>query len=310
MKRNPDCVGDNTAKNFVLQLGSLVSLYLSLTFLLVLSFGLINLLIPDATDTVWQIEGANSMVRLGIAMVAVFGPTYIILAKNVNQSRRLDQGGKYLMLTKWLIYLSLLLGGIVLLIDFVVVIMAFLEGEITTRFILKALAVFIAIGAAFYYYLKDAQGYWLEHEEKSKVVGLIALLVAMAVVITGFVHVNSPTEVRQAKLDEKQLDDLQQIQWQIQDYLVLEGTLPTNLDALSTALLPEAPAGREAYIYTLTETGFSLCAEFATATEGKEYYYARPITHLDSDTPVIINPDNWQHGAGMYCFERVVKTRD
>ncbi|MEN9922388.1 MAG: hypothetical protein RL097_665, partial [Candidatus Parcubacteria bacterium] len=37
---------NHTAKHFVLQLGSLASLYLSLSFLLVLLFGVINLIFP------------------------------------------------------------------------------------------------------------------------------------------------------------------------------------------------------------------------------------------------------------------------
>ena len=43
---------NHTAKHFVLQLGSLVSLYLSLSFLIVLIFGVINKMFPDAADTI------------------------------------------------------------------------------------------------------------------------------------------------------------------------------------------------------------------------------------------------------------------
>ena len=123
----------NTAKHFVLQLGSLVSLYLSLTFLLVLLFGAINIIFPDAADYVWEVESAQSQIRIGIAMVIVFFPTYLLITRIVNQARRKEQNGAYLGLTKWLIYLSLLVGGLVLLIDLVVVIMTFLEGEISER---------------------------------------------------------------------------------------------------------------------------------------------------------------------------------
>jgi uncharacterized protein YacL len=152
---------NTTPKHFVLQLGSLISLYISLGFLLGLLFGIINLKFPDATEGYWALESASSAVRLGIAMVIVFFPTYLILTRLVNKLRRQEKNGSYLNLTKWLVYLSLLVGGGVLLGDLVAVIMTFLEGEITQRFIFKALAVLVVVGLAFHYYILDARGFWL-----------------------------------------------------------------------------------------------------------------------------------------------------
>lgn len=296
---------NNTARNFVLQLGSLVSLYLSLIFLLVLTFGVINLTFPDATDSVWQIEGAAEQVRLGIAMVIVFFPTYILLTKRVNTIRRTETKGLYLSLTKWLIYLSLLIGGLVLLIDLVVVIMTFLNGEITERFILKALAVLIVIGTAFNYYIKDAKRYWVDHEKKSKLYGLAVSVVVLAAVVLGFFNIQTPQEVRERKLDEQQVQDLQQLQWRIQDYLTLEDELPQTLTDLNTkGVIPQAPEGRPAYEYSLTESGFELCATFKTESLDNSFY-PREVIPLERDT-VILNLDDWQHREGRQCFTRKV----
>jgi hypothetical protein len=125
----------NTPKHFALQIGSLISLYLSLAFLLVLLFGIINLKFSDATQGYWAIESASSSVRLGIAMLAVFFPTYLVLTRLVNKLRRGKNAEQYLTLTKWLIYSSLTIGIGALLIDLAVIIMTFLEGEVTARFI-------------------------------------------------------------------------------------------------------------------------------------------------------------------------------
>ncbi len=101
---------NHTAKHFVLQLGSLVSLYVSLGFLLALLFSIINIVYPDAIDDYWTIESNHDTVRVGIAMLVVFFPTYLVLTRTVNKIRR-SAGGTdtYLSLTKWLVYLSLLL---------------------------------------------------------------------------------------------------------------------------------------------------------------------------------------------------------
>lgn len=301
---------NHTAKHFVLQLGSLVSLYLAVSFLIVLLFSVINLLLPDATEGYWQIESSSSSARLAIAMVIVFFPTYLVLTRLVNKARRKEKNSNYLGLTKWLIYLSLLIGGGVILGDLVAVIMAFLNGEITERFILKALMLLIVVGAAFSYYLLDARGYWIKNEKKSIYYGLGALIVVVLAVGFGFANIDSPTNVREQKLDATQVTDLQNIQWQTQDYLVLNGTLPESLAALSEigkVDVPTAPEDRPSYRYEITDKGFQLCATFVTATRGDEYLYARPILEPVEKTPTIINPDNWEHGTGEVCFERVVK---
>lgn len=300
---------NHTAKHFVLQLGSLVGLYLSLSFLLVLLFGLINILFPDATDSVYQIEQYNSSVRLGIAMVIVFFPAYIALTRVVNKNRRRDKKESYLGLTKWLIYLTLLVAGLALLIDLVVVIMTFLEGEITQRFILKALALLLVVGSAFYYYFLDARGHWLKREKSSIYFGVGATIVVFMSIVLGFGYIDTPAQVREQKLDETQITDLRDIQWKIQDYLILNGSLPQTLDDLIIEKgleLPTAPEGRTGYRYEITESGFQLCATFAAPSRKDEYLYARPAIATDEKS-IILNPDNWEHGKGEVCFERIVK---
>jgi hypothetical protein len=97
---------NNTAKHFVLQLGSLITLYLSIAFLLVLLFNIINLLYPDAVDSYWQIESSSEGVRLGIAMLLVFFPTYLILTRKVNQlDDKMSVVLIQVLLNGWFIYL-------------------------------------------------------------------------------------------------------------------------------------------------------------------------------------------------------------
>lgn len=294
---------NHTAKNFALQLGSLASLYLSLSFLVVLLFGIINILYPDAASGYWMVEQSHSSVRLGIAMVLVFFPTYLILTRLVNNARRSENNGVYLALTKWLIYLSLLVGGAVLLGDLVAVIMGFLEGELTQRFLLKAAALFLIVGAAFHYYILDARGHWIKDESKSIMFAIGATLVVLASVAYGFTHIETPSTVREQKIDATQVSDLQQIQWRVQDYTLTNGTVPESLDALGEPDLPTAPEGRSAYRYGVTNEGFELCATFVHESAEEMYYSGMAMIDEKS---LIRNPDNWQHGAGETCFKRVV----
>lgn len=294
---------NSTPMHFALQLGSLISLYLSLSFLIVLLFGIINLKFPDATEGYYMIESASNSVRLGIAMVLVFFPTYLILTRLVNKIRRSEVSEQYLSLTKWLIYLSLVLGIGALLVDLVVVIMTFLNGEVTERFIYKAMAVLVVIGAAVHYYILDARGYWIKNESKSILFGIGACIVAFTAVAFGFSYIETPAAVREMKLDQAQIMDLQNIQYKIEEYLGTEKKLP---DTMNTAYgefnAPTAPEGRTAYTYVATEAGFELCAEFSK--ESQTDAFAAP--YIDEKT-MIQNGNDWQYKAGVYCFKRVVK---
>jgi hypothetical protein len=301
---------NHTAKHFVLQLGSLITLYLSVSFLLVLLFAVINLIFPDATEYYYDIESSSYSVKLGIAMLVVFFPTYLLLTRKVNVFRRVEMDGAYPGLTKWLMYLSLLVGGGVLLGDLVAVILAFLNGELTTRFVLKAAVLLIIVGSAFYYYLQDARGYWLTKEKYSFMFAGAMSLIVVASLITGFFYTETPTEVREMRLDDTQISDLQQIQWKILETLSINingtSSLLTTLEELygETPVPVTAPEDRPAYSYEVTATGFKLCATFSRdSAETSQEFIGKPIYDQNM---LIKNGENWSYKQGRYCFDRVV----
>lgn len=182
----------NTAKHFVLQLGSVITLYLSISFLLVLVFAIINVLIPDPTEYYYSVESSNYSVRLGIAMLLVFFPAYLYLTRLVNTTKRRESVTSYYGVTKWLMYLSLLIGGGILLGDLVTIILTYLNGELTTRFILKALVLLLVVAGAFYYYLQDAKGYWYTKEKQSALFGFLFTVIVLLAIVSGFIVTESP----------------------------------------------------------------------------------------------------------------------
>jgi len=294
---------NSTAKQFALQLGSLISLYVTLGALINLLFGVITVQYPDVINGYWEYDSASYSIRLSIALLIVFFPAYIVLTRLVNVARR-TQESAYLGLTKWLIYLSLLVGGAVMLGDIVSIINNFLNGELTIRFMLKALVVLVIVGVAFTYYLFDARGYWQTHEVKSKQYGMGAAVVVIASLILGFMNTETPSEVREMRLDQTQINDLQTIQYHIEESYRVTGSLPKNLDETYNGLpIPEAPQGREEYRYNVTgKNTFELCADFVYPTNKSEQMrYSEPM--MDKG---IINPNNWEHASGPWCFDRTV----
>lgn len=297
---------ENTAKNFALQLGSLVTLYISIGALISLLFAIITIQYPDPVQMYWEYSSASSSIRFSIALLLVFFPTYILLTRFVNVIRRTEHG-TYLSLTKWLIYLSLLVGGGVLLGDLVATLNSFLNGEITIRFTLKALTVLLVTGTAFVYYLMDVRGYWQVNERHSQYYAGIVALAVVTSLVSGFMHTETPSEVRNINLDAKQITDLQDMQYRIQAYVIQNNSLPTSLsDAYDGLASPTSPEGRVSYRYEiLSHNSFNLCAEFSTETKpGENISYA-----TGSAEPFFIkNPDDWSHGKGEWCFVRVLAT--
>ncbi len=291
---------NNLQKNFVLQLGSLVALYVSVTAFLTLIFSTINIAIPDPAAGSWEWDSNQSSLRFSLALLVVFFPTYLTLTRIVNQSRR-EADATYAGFTRWLIYLSLLAGGLVMLVDLVVVIMTFLEGEITLRFILKAVSVLAIIGAVFYYYLKDAKGYWQMRPQMSITYGAVAAAVVLGVVGSSLYHLEMPTDARERKLDAEQVMDLQDMQWRIEDYYRSNESLPETVDAVYVNDVPTAPDGREAYAYTVTgDMTYELCATFAMSSQGN-------TSEIRSVTPLGLEKNyNWDYQAGRWCFEREI----
>lgn len=298
---------ENTPRNVILQVGSLIALYLTASFLLTLVFGLINITYPSPSESYWEIESATESIRLGIAMIIVFFPTYLVLTRLMNRYRRVENGALYQNITKWLIYLSLLIGGLVLLGTLVTTIHAFLNGDLTTRFLLKAGAVLVVVGMAFHYYLLDARGFWVKEERKSVMFGVGAVLLVFLAIAFGLKNIETPSVVREMKLDEAQINDLRNIQYQVESFMVLSSsTLPATLDVAYQDVgmnVPAAPEGREDYTYEKTDKGFKLCATFSRDSVPNEYVNT---SYIDPAAK-IKNPENWNYKEGRYCFERVVK---
>ena len=288
---------ENTAKNFALQLGALIALYVSIGALIMLLFSTINVIYPDLERYPWEVDSASSTIRGAIAALIVFFPAYLVLTRIVNKIRRAEDAA-YSAFTKWLLYLSLLIGGGVLLGDLVTVINNFLNGELTLRFILKALSVFVVVGSAFVYYVLDARSYWQSHETESKRFGFGAIVLVVAALVLGFMNTETPAEVRAKNIDDRILNDLYTIESAVQQYYFTENVLPENLQAAYYGMqtIPSSPEGRQAYTYSQTnERTYELCAEFAYASEGQRQ---DPYGDWMGMT--------WNHDAGMWCFKRFV----
>ncbi|NNE51339.1 MAG: hypothetical protein HKN30_02945 [Sulfitobacter sp.] len=129
----------------------------SLMFGLML-FGAIYLVqLLHALIDIWLNEDGyrRTTVRWSIAVLIVVTPVFLWLTWRERAKLAADPALYRSAIRKWLTYLTLLLSASVLLGDLIATIYAFLSGDFTLQFLLKAAVVGLVAGLIFVYYLAD-----------------------------------------------------------------------------------------------------------------------------------------------------------
>ena len=296
---------NSTPKNVIMQLGALIALYASITSLLILIFSVTNLKFPDEAAYYWEDEGSREAVRNSIAMLIVFFPTFLVFTRLSNKDRRTYNQGEYMTFAKWLIYFSILGGILILLGDLVVLINYFLNGEITSRLLVKVAALFVVVGSALSYYILDIRGYFKKRVKHSMYFGLGGSILVIVALVCGYSHIETPEEVRQMRFDEQQVTDLQDMYWKINQYYTTNEKLPTNLtEAYTQSDVPDAPDNRADYKYSvIDEKSVELCATFTSSSPDNGRFASKPLPLSSEDASFAQNQD-WEHTAGEVCFIR------
>lgn len=286
-----------TPRDFFLYLGTLITLYFSVGSLIALLFSVINRYLPDALDYAYTVGVYSSGIRFALAVLLVIFPTYLLLSWMIGRDTEIHPENKLLGLRRWLTYLHLFVAGAVILGTLVTLINYFLSGEITTRFLLKIAAIVVIAGGVFSYYIADLrsdEGYL----KRFKLFAIISSILVVVSIISGFLVIGLPQNQRGQQLDQRRVNDLQSIQWEITNYYQVKQTLPPSLaelnDGLGNFIVPTDPETKQPYTYTKTATTtFNLCADFKTvSTETQSQAYE--VT------------GNWQHGIGTVCFDRTI----
>jgi len=127
----------------------------------------------------------------------------------------------------------------------------------------------------------------------------------------------SPCTLRMKRFDERRVNDLQNIQYQIVNFYQRKGNLPNSLDELKNPIagfnIPLDPDTAVSYGYEkvadspMGEAGlnFKLCANFSL--ESVAQIDSKNVTRL---VPMFSGNDylneNWRHNSGKQCFDRKI----
>ncbi len=311
-----------TPKDFFLNLGVVITLYTSAITFLQLLFEIIDRLFPDALSQGYYSYGYySSGIRFAIASLVIMFPLVIIISIFNNRQMLAMPEKKKLAIRRWLSYVTLFLASLAMAIDLITLINTFLGGEITARFAWKVFAVFVISGIIFCYYIYDLKreiSAGVESKVKSFAIGVS--VVVLAGIVGGFVIIGSPFTERLRLFDERRVNDLQNIQWQVVSFWQKKAALPDTLaelnDSISGYTVPADPNGG-VYEYQVTgATAFKLCATFDLSTEEvnkKDYLRKDQRGDYIASTPAPASgfypgrtQDTWTHVKGRTCFDRTI----
>jgi len=276
-------------------------------------FDMVNVYLPDVTQAgSWYFQSILSSLRMGLATLIIVFPIFVWLTRTLNKDLEISPERRESIIRKWLLYFTLFVAALFVIGDLVSVLRSFLNGELTTRFLIKSVIILAIAGSAFSYYLSYLR--W-QNIRWAGILSKIIIVAIIASMVFGFYISGSPLKSRNERMDQTRISDLQNIQQQIVNYWQSKTKIPTILselnDSISGFIVPVDPETGMDYEYKVgavmagSRATFELCATFKTASIVN--------TFAPAPTPIkmgLIDPssgaDNWDHSSGRSCFSRSI----
>jgi len=319
-----------TPKFFFVSLGVIVTLITSVSSLLVVFFETLNNKFPDALNSIYQYGYYSNnfeSLRGPLATLIIVFPAFLILSYFWRKISNNGLSHVDTIIRKWMIYLILFLAGVVIVADLVTLVRYFVSGEITIRFIYKILGtavVTLLVGIYYYFELKISE--FINWRKKiGLITGIISILLVVGLIVLSFMVMGSPKKQRALRFDQRRIEDLQNIQYQIINYWQQKEKLPTNISDIASPLSgysipfdPEFEKGNKYEYAPKDKLSFELCATFGEEMpKGWQRYNSggvMPMMAYDAkDISVAPYPyyggganDSWDHKIGRTCFTRTI----
>jgi len=295
-------------KDFFLTVAFFVALYVSAVSLLQLWFAAISALFPDPLS---YEAGYSTTLRVAIASLVVVFPLYIFFLRFLEKEGAKHPEKIELWVRKWLTYFTLFAAGVTLVVELVVLINTFLGGDVTIRFVLKVLGIFIVAGAVFGYYLRDVRKDGASRRAGRNYFAWSVSVVMVFSVVGSFFIIGSPMTERLRRFDEERISHVQNIQSQVVYYWQQKGALPAMLTELANPLtgftVPIDPSTGLQYEYRPVSTlSFEICATFSLSDRDLTESQRRKM--FTKSAPVYPGHpgDEWSHTNGRSCFNRTI----
>lgn len=292
---------DTNAKYAFYYLLSLAALIFTGISVGLIASGIIDQTVRDILD--YGSYASNSQLKFGISALLVAAPVYYWMSALIARGLRRGELAKDSGIRRWLTYFIILVSSLIILGFLLGLLNSFLSGELSTRFILKAVSVFIIAGGVFSYYLYDIKrGIVSDRPAVVKAFFFVSLAIVLASFVSAWFFVESPREARDRQLDDRLVSGMYSLESAVNAFYVETGRLPGNLEellafpgaGLDEQAIADPETGEKIAYQSSGEDTFSLCATFRTDTDDQAGN-ARPYMSSTND-----------HDAGYQCLERTV----
>ncbi|MFA6466575.1 MAG: DUF5671 domain-containing protein [Patescibacteria group bacterium] len=299
-------VKHDAAKYAFLYLLSLVALVFMSISVGIIVFQIINKEIIDIINN-YAASYNDGAMKFAISAIIVAAPIYYFTSRQIYKNLFAGNLDKDAGVRKWLTYFIMLISVVVMIGFLIATINSFLDGDLTTKFILKTLTALIISGTVFSFYFYDIRREEVQ-AKKDKVISLyawISLVVVVVVFIFSWFNVDSPQETRKIKIDSEITNDLNQIHWAIRDYYTLNNSLPENIQILASDTEKRMitmdninnPSTGKVYEYTIIAADeYKICTDFLNSN----------LDNKDNNSYAYYGSDLILHDAGYECFSRKV----
>lgn len=308
MENNLNNQGVKTSpRDVFMHLFTIILLYVSAVSFITLLFQYINAVFPDIIHPFFE----QSAIRWALASLIVIFPVFLWASRFLRRDLAANPEKAELRIRKWLLYFTLFAAAGFIIGDLIALIFRFLEGELTTRFILKIVVILAVAIAVFWYYLGELKRKTGAFSPNAKTFVWFVIGAVFAAIVAGFFVAGSPFRQRLIRFDQRKVDDLINLQYQIvNSYWVPKERLPQSLDDLRDNISgfapPRDPETGESYDYrVLGPLSFELCATFNLPSEKVRESFPEPAVPR-GEFPVKETKETWEHGAGPECFERTI----
>ena len=298
-----ETANNNSAKFAFFYMLSLASLaFMSIASGMII-FQIIN---KNIVDVLEQIQGKYSpdQLKFAISALIISAPIFYITMSRIYKSLFSGELRKDSEIRKWLTYFILLVSSIVMIGWLIATINSFLDGELTTKFILKSITAIAIAATIFTFYFYDIKRE-IEIGKKDKIISIYfyaSLAAVIAIFIASLFFVESPTETRNRKFDNAILNKFNQIDNAINSYGYENAKLPESLDelAIEFSYLTEKdltdPITKKKFEYKIvSEDSYELCAEFIMSNKD------------DENDRYDYHKKRWPHDSGYQCLKQRVR---
>ncbi len=308
-----DQINKNLPRDVFLYLLSIITLIASAISFGILVFQYINIYFPDVINNYYATASMYfSTIRQALATLIVIFPVYFFVSRFLTKDIDENPEKRDLKIRKWLLYFTVFVAALVIIGDLVTLINTYLNGDLTSQFILKILTIFFIAGSVFSYYFSELRELRTKGKKGLDWMNAYKWVVIVVVVLAigfGFYVAGSPTNQRTVRFDERRVQDLSSLQSQVINYWQKKNKLPQNLNQLANDILgiiiPKDPKTGTSYEYrTLGDFKFELCATFETSNFGQNNGGPKAVPMM---YPYPGNEiQTWQHNAERTCFQRII----